>query len=698
MSLLASLARALDRFRLRAGAQIARWSGAETDRLALWTPVAIGAGAAFYFGLKAEPSPSMGVFLLAAAAAARAALKDRPRASQALLLIALGFAAAQLHTRLVAAPVLREAMRPTEIVGRLVSVDEAPSRRRLVIATDKVGTLAPGAAPARVRVSWRGKDFDVLPGEEISLRAALSPPPAPATPGGFDFARQLYFERIGAVGYAVSAPQRLSAPAGPRARLAAAIETARLALARRIEAEAPGEGGAIVAAVVTGKRGGVDEPSQDALRDSGLAHLLAISGLHMGLATGIIFFMLRFGLSLIEPVALRYPIKKWAAGAALISGFLYLLLSGGGWSAQRAFIMSAIIFTAILADRSALSLRNVAVAATFILLTSPEAVMHPGFQMSFAAVTALIAAYEWASIRADPDRSFAWPARARRYLVGVAVTDTVAAAATAPFSLYHFHRAAVFGLGANVIAIPLMGFWVMPAAVAALLLMPFGLDGVAWRSSAQGVEAILAVAHFVASRPGAVVTVAAWPPLALAIVSLGGLWLCLQRQPWRLAGLAGVPVAVVMAAFSPPASIFVAGDGLNAGVVGKNSLAVFNPRKDKFAIGEWKEAAGLDRDAAPTKRLADIGACDALGCVARKNGARVAVSNDPMGLADDCARADLVIALYPLPKYRPPACEARLIDRRAIWDDGAAAVWMKDGKIRIRTVKEVRGERPWSGG
>ncbi|HXI86065.1 MAG TPA: ComEC/Rec2 family competence protein, partial [Parvularculaceae bacterium] len=553
---------ALSRAHALALANLRQWSAAETDRFALWAPALIGAGVVLYFSLKAEPSLWFGAAMILSAGVLWRMAPARRRWASAALFIALGFFAAELRAHVVAAPILQKAMRPTEIVGRLISVDEAAKSRSLIIDVAAIKGLAPAATPKRVRLSWRGKDFDVLPGETITLRGALSPPPAPATPGGFDFARQLYFERIGAVGYAVSAPKVVDAPKHVGSGLAATIEKARLSLSRRILEKAPGAGGAIVAAVVTGKRGAVDEASQDALRDSGLAHLLAISGLHMGLATGLIFFMLRFALALIEPIALRHPIKKWAAGAALLSGFGYLLLSGGGWSAQRAFIMSAIIFIAILFDRRALSLRNVAVAATIILLASPEAVMQPGFQMSFAAVTALIAAYEWAGARADPYRSFAWPARIRRYFIGVLATDAVAAAATAPFSLYHFHRAAAFGLAANVVAIPLMGFWVMPAAVIALLLAPFGLDGFAWRLSAEGVEAILAVARFVASRPGSVVTIADWPPLALGVLTLGGLWLCIQRQPWRWAGLAALPVVIVMAAFSSPAALYIAGDGL----------------------------------------------------------------------------------------------------------------------------------------
>lgn len=687
----------------RARRKFGDWSAAETGRLALWAPVAIGAGAGAYFALKVEPPLWLGLLLIAASAALWRRAGDRWRMwASALFFLSLGFAAAECRSAVVKAPVISRELSPREVTGRLLSVEEAPDSRRLLIAVSSIDRVETASLPRRIRVTWRRKDFGVLPGDMIRLRAGLSPPGAPVAPGAYDFARAAFFERIGAVGFVVSAPQRIEgAPRPLGARIAAGVERARLTLARRIFEKAHSEGGAIVAAVVTGKRGEISERAEAALRDAGLAHLLAISGLHMGLATGLIFFSLRLGLALVEPLALRYPIKKWAAAAALLSGFCYLLLSGGGWSARRAFIMSSIIFIAILADRRALSLRNVAVAATIILLMNPEAVLHPGFQMSFAAVTALIAAYEWASSRADPNRSFSLFAKVKRYAVGLAATDTVAALATSPYSFFHFHRAALYGLAANVTSVPIMGFLVMPAAIGALILMPFGLDGFMWRVSAAGVEAILAISEKVASQPGAIATTGAWPVSALVILTLGGLWLCLQKALWRVGGLIALPVAFMLIADVTPPAIFVTDDGENAGVVieeGEGAIALVNPRRDKFSARVWKEYAGLDAERAETRKLKDVATCDALGCAMTLKGKSVAFSENPMGLAEDCARADIVIALYPVDGSTWSDCRARLIDRRSAWMRGAHAVWIgNDGEIRIRTVNGIRGERPWSG-
>jgi len=754
------------RTRAAAGDAVAKlraWAAVEAGRLGLWTPVAIGAGAALYFALKSEPPVWFAPLLLAASAGAAIAFERVRTVARAATLIALGLAAADLRVAGVEAPAIAREMRPTEVVGRLLAVDEAPKMRRLILEAHSIAGVAKEALPERVRVSWRGKEFDALPGDLISLRAGLSPPPEPAAPGAFDYARQLYFQKIGGTGYAVTPPTVIP-EAHPKLadRGRAVIERVRLTLTRRILEAAPGDGGAMVAASVTGKREAISEVAENALRDSGLAHLIAISGLNMALATGIIFFALRFVLAAIEPIALRYPIKKWSAAAALLSGFAYLLLSGGGWSAQRAFIMTSIFFVAILFDRRALSLRNVAIAAIIILLLTPEAVVHPGFQMSFAAVTALIAAYEWHVKRLDPDRSFSLTARMGRYVAGVAATDVIASAATAPYGLYHFNRAANWGLPANLLAIPIMGFWVMPAAILALFLVPFGLDGWAWRLSAMGVDAILFIGRTVSAWPGAVTTIHHWPAAALIILTIGGLWLCLMTAPWRLAGLAAIPVAIVIAISAPPPTLFVTTEGTNVGVVvrssfplhtaawptggrkavdggrlpspfgrgaggegsdassaepsplsplpmgegnavlasgerGRMRLAMFNPRKDKFVARVWKEYSAVDAAGSPTIPFAEIGRCDPAGCAVEMSGAIVAVSNDPLGLADDCARADLVVALYPATRRNRAECGATLIDRRDAWNHGGHAVWIgKNQTFRIKSVAGVRGARPWT--
>ncbi len=687
-----------------------RWAAIDFARLSLWAPAAIGLGAGLYFGLRAEPDWRIDAGALVVLAAASFWRGPFRRLFAALAFVALGFVAADWRTDQVEAPQLSRELGMVDLTGRLLSVEESARQRRYVIEITSVENLPADQTPDRARITWRGEGFDAQPGDLISVRARLSPPPPPVVPGAFDFARQLYFQKIGAVGIAVT-PPRVYAGAEKTfvQNLAADTETMRVNLAARIIHATPDQeqGGAILAAIVTGKRGAISERSEAALRDAGLAHLLAISGLHMGLATGLVFFTVRFGLAAIEPLALRYPIKKWAAAAALLSGFFYLILSGGGWSARRAFIMAAIMFLAILVDRRALSLRNVGIAAVIILLTTPEALFHPGFQMSFAAVTALIAAYEWFATRAKQEFDHSWFAKARRYLVALALTDTIAALATAPYALFHFNRVAIYSLPANMAAMPIMGFLIVPFAVIALLLSPFGLDGWAWGFAVRCMEAVLYIASSVSGLDGAVSTTPQWPQSAMIALTIGGLWLCLSRAPWRLAGLAAIPVAAVLVSFSRPPALFVSASGLNGGVIardgeGERTLFVYSTRREKFAARMWEEAAGLDIETVKPSAMADLFACDASGCagaVSDRAAVTAVFTEDRASLAEDCQRAELVVAFFSASNSEWRRCEAFLIDRRSAWKRGAHAVWIeRDGALTVRSANELRGERPWTGG
>lgn len=687
---------------------ISRWAARDAARITLWTPAGIGIGAGIYFGLKAEPDWRLGVAAMIVAAVLALRIDRLRRLFTALTLVALGFVAADWRTHRVEAPQLSRELGIVETIGRIVSVEESATQRRYVLAVEAIDGLDGADLPARVRITWRGDGFDAKPGDRVTVRAGLSPPPPPVAPGAFDFARQLYFKQIGGVGFAVTAP--VVDPFAKKSRreaAAAAIESLRVKLAQRIIEAAPGEGGAILAAIVTGKRGAISDRAEAALRDAGLAHLLAISGLHMGLATGLVFFAVRFGLALIEPIALRFPIKKWAAAAALASGLFYLILSGGGWSARRAFIMAAIIFAAVLVDRRALSLRNVAVAAVIILLTTPEALFSPGFQMSFAAVTALIAIYEWLYNRASPEFDVSWFGWLKRYTIALAVTDLIAAIATAPYALFHFNRVALYSLPANMAAMPLMGVFIVPFAVVALILTPFGIDGWAWIAAAWGMETVLAIATGVSGLDGAVSTTPQWPQSAMLALTAGGLWLCLSRSPWRLAGLAAIPLAWALVNAARPPVLFVSPTGLNAGVIAEDqtqgkSLFVHSTRREKFAASLWEEAAGLDPETHRPRPLNEFFQCDEGGCsgpVTDKETITGAFVVDEASLAEDCYRADLVIAFFPVSGALWSACQSRLIDRRSVWRDGAHAIWISaDGELRVRTVNGERGDRPWAGG
>lgn len=517
----------------------------------------------------------------------------------ALCLVSVGFAAATLRSRMVEAPTLAEAMDVT-VEGRIVEITRSRTDRRRVLLEDVViYGLSRDVTPERVRVTMLGGAFarDVRVGDRIAVFAHVGPPGAPVEPGGFDFRRWAWFEAIGAVGFA-RGPTMEAPPAaveGPLDRIADWVARARGALSRGIQAGIPGENGAFASAILTGSRDGVAQPALDALRDSNLAHLLAISGLHMGLLTALIYGAVRLALALIPRASLYWNVRKIAAGAALAAALAYLVLSGASVATQRAFVMAAAALVALMLDRAPISLRALAAAAMVILLLRPESLLNVGFQMSFAATAALIAFYEEARDRrwfARGDEDGALRAVVR-YAAALAVTSLIAGLATAPFAGLAFHRFASYGLLANLLAVPVMAFWVMPAGIASAALAPFGLEAPALWLMGEGIGVILAIARFAAGLPGAVRPVPAAHDAVLPLIALGGLWLCLWRTRLRLLGLA--PLAAGLAMWisvdsRPP--LLVAPGGSAMGLVGPQGRAVDRARGAGYAIESWLEADG----------------------------------------------------------------------------------------------------------
>ncbi len=418
---------------------------AERERWPLWLPVLMGAGIGAYFWLSVEPPPWLGPVLLLMAAGLGAAAWRGERGLAvpvALGALALGFVAAQLETRLVAAPVLAHRLGPVMVTGRLVALDPLPEGARLVIAPTRIDRLNADRLPARVRVRLRHGDAAALPGSWLSLKAVLMPPPAPAMPGAYDFERRAWFDGLGAVGYALGAPTVIDLPAGAGvAGWRVAVQAVRAGVTARIRAALPHESGAIASALIVGDTHAIRPADADAFRNAGLAHILVIAGLHMGMVAGIVFFAVRALLALIPRVALYHATKKQAALAALAVTFGYMLLSGATVSSRRAFVMIGLALLAVLVDRLSVSARAVAFAAVIIMLMTPESATGPSFQMSFAAVSALIACYE--ALRPVLSRWHLHAGRLRRaglYLFGIAVTTIVTTLATMPFTIYHVNN------------------------------------------------------------------------------------------------------------------------------------------------------------------------------------------------------------------------------------------------------------------
>ena len=619
-------------------------------------------------------------------------------------ILAGGFSVAQWRTAAVAAPVLAKRIGPTTVSGRITGVETFPDGARVTLDRPRVAGLRADVTPERIRLRLRGRQPALMPGHWLRARAILSPPPPPAAPGAFDFQRQSYFRRLGAVGFNLGAVATFAgAGADGLDFLTLGLARVRQAITARIHAGLDGRTGVFAAALMTGERSSIPGELMDAMRDSGIAHLLAISGLHIGLVAAILFVGFRGLLALVAPLALHFPIKKWAAVVAIAGAFAYALIAGATVPTQRAFLMVGLVLFAVLADRRGLSVRSVAWAALIILILQPESLLGPSFQMSFAAVTALIAVYEGLRDRdrtRDPGagRLPPWVRKMGFYLAGVALTTVIAGAATAPFAIYHFNRFADYGLAANIVAVPVTALWVMPWAVGAFLMMPLGLEALALVPMGWGVDVVIRVAETVSSWPGAVTLLPAMPTSALAAIALGGLWLCLWRQRWRYFGGAGIALGMAALFLVQPPDILIDGRGRLLGVrTADGGMTVSTLRRARFERKIWLRRQGQKQDRAPWPKTGPSAdgrlSCDVEGCVYRAGGRVVALAYGEGALAEDCWLADVVVSLVPVRMSCP--APAGLIDRFDLWRQGGHALWLNGDKVRIETVNGVRGERPW---
>ncbi|MDW3099574.1 MAG: ComEC/Rec2 family competence protein [Alphaproteobacteria bacterium] len=677
----------------------------EQDRLTLWVPVFFGAGVVLYFARSSEPVAWVAPLFLGTALGALPLVRQSLAPRMVLCAVAslmAGFVTADWRAARVDAPVLDRAIRALSIEGILLEkTNRAEGGTRVVIAPTHLGRQLKEGMPARIRINIRTQMDRVLPGDVVSVRAGLMPPPGPAAPSAFDFGRQAYFRQLGAVGYAISPLARVApAPNTWTTCLRFCISRLRDALTDRIVAALSPPQGAIAAALMTGDRGGIPENVLQDLRDTGLAHLLAISGLHMALFAGAIFWGVRGLLALLPTLVLKVPIKKWAAAAALIGGFGYLLVSGGSVATQRAFVMFTLIFVAVMLDRPAITMRNVALAAMIVMVLTPEAVMEASFQMSFSAAIALVAFYEasrpWLSRWNSAMAERGMVAKGALYLGGIALTSIVASLATAPFAAFHFNRVVDFGLVANLAAMPIVGFVVMPAALLAFVAMPFGLEAIPLWAAGQGISLITMIADTVASWPGAITAVPAMPDVSLALLIAGGLWMALWATSLRWIGMLGPISGIALAMTSPYPDVLVDRDAELVAVRDVDErLALSASRRAGFSAETW-----LRRDAdlrSQKMAAASLFVCDADGCISQHADiGLISVPRTWRGLVEDCDEAAVIVT----DTYAPLACRVPvIIDRSALQRRGSHALYadahMPMG-VRIVTACDVSGIRPWT--
>ena len=673
----------------------------QREQLIVLVPVPVGIGILIYFSLGTEPIWSIGLVpLLVCLFGLLSLRKDRQESLSAytqwivlcaVFLASLGFCAAKFQTERLYSPILQDRLKFANITGDIRHIEMLPEKgAKIILSNLEIEELSTDKTPKQVRVKiWKPEGLKI--GQRVTFLGQLSPPSPPVTPGGFDFQRYAYFQGLGAFGFGYETPRVISDVGSND------LDHFRQNVQNKTRQYLATDQAGVVTALLTGIRGGISEDIQEALRHAGLAHLLAISGLHVGLVAGFLFFFSRLLMASVPYMALRWPIKKISACIALAGAIFYTFFVGAPVPTQRALIMTAIALFAIMIDRSPFSMRLVAVAALWILLVQPATLMGASFQLSFAAVISLIAFYEAnrSKIMSFRRGGTAWNYFIM-YLVGVSITSVIATLGTAPFSLYHFQQFAAYSVIGNILAMPLMVFWVMPCAVMVFLLWPVGLEWLALNIMGEGVTWIIQAAIFTAELPGAVWRVPQWPPVAFSLMVIGGLWLCLIQGKARRLGFLPLVFTVFMVADVQAPDIRVSENGkLIALTTDDGALVYSNRRRESFVREVWARQHAQDwEDVTVFKDTGSGLQCDVMGCRGLVKNKKVAIAQHPYALKEDCRWADIIIS--PEPVFEESCREKFVIDRFDVWRRGAHALYIRpDNRLSLKTVAHERGDRPW---
>lgn len=667
----------------------------ERARLPLWLPVLFGCGILLYFSLPAEPSLRFtGAFLmlpLGLWALARSYSRALMFLMLGIFIAATGFATAHYRTLHSRAPIIKDDLGTIWVRGVVENIEEQEHGARIFLKEldlwqPELKKFPAEETPYRARITVRTNMEGVQPGDHVGFRAELSPPPQfPAYPGGYDFARWAYFQRIGAVGFTFS-----DIEVRERSDHQTIHRIRRIATERILAAFGPDtSAGGIAASLLTGDRGAIDKDTLKAIYVSGLGHLLSISGLHLAMVMAGIFFFLRAGLALFPYVALRHNIKKWSACVALVLGFGYLLLAGWPVPAQRSYIMAGLFFLAILADRTGGPLRPVAWAALIVLVLTPESILSPSFQMSFAAVIALIAGFDAIRIfRRNRMEPLSPAKRVTLYILGLALSSILAGMATAPYAVYHFGRYSNYGLLANLLAIPLTSFIIMPFGMLSLVLMPLGLEGLALTPMHWGINGLVKISTAIAGLEHANIMLPHVDAWVIGAFSLGGVWLALWKTRLRLLGLPLMLASLLGIFFPPPTpDIFVGEEGKIFAVKDAHGQLVFpSLRSGKYARAQWLEYVAQEK--AIHMRDSDALTCDDRAC----HYGDAVFLKDPATFDALCTDAAIFINLA----GDAPCPSAKLsITRHDLTTKGTHLVWLTSS-LRVADAASSQGKRWWT--
>ncbi len=701
---------------------VANWE-MQAGRLFLWLPVAFGFGAAAYLCLPFEPQLwwiAVPFAVLTGGLLVMRRLNLSSYLTNFILVFAIivaGAGVAKLRTEHVRAPVL-SSDRSTYSLTALVIDNVSPSAEqpRLLVAPIEIRGVAPSQTPLRLRIALRPgviEAYKLKPGDTITTFALLNPPPSPSIPGGYDFARTAFFQGVGGVGFIPGQPEVIQTPRLPW-RLAMSVWLNRIrwqltqTLADAIRpafVDGPSLAG-FASALVTGQQAYVPENLVGDMRDSGLAHILSISGVHMAVVGGFIFLSLRGGLAMIPWLVLRMPVKKLAAGLSIMAVLLYLAISGCPAPAVRSAVVAIVAFAAVILDRRALSLRALAIAAFVVILLTPEAVIQPGFQMSFCATAALLALAE---VHVPPIREVNVPVWVRAFqssVQGVFVSlqvSVVATLATTPFAIAYFNRFTVYGLLSNLFEAPITAFVVMPGLAVGTVGAATPIGPLALRFAGSGLWLISQIANWTAHLPGSVIVWASAPDYVLVVSFIGVIWACLVRGRLRWLGLvAGLSIFYWPRVQAP--DVWIDPQGGNAAIHTAQGAYVLRPKVRQYGYEQWTRHYSLTAlDTATRDKDYD---CAGYACTLLPDAhLRISFwfSNKPpslIAMQTFCLNSDLIVLRSPLADW-PAECSG--VNRLTSGDFkrlGAMELTRASengrGEWRIRAAQPLRGDRYWS--
>ncbi|MCP1241961.1 ComEC/Rec2 family competence protein [Acetobacter lambici] len=700
----------------------------EHRRLVLWVPVMLALGALAYFLWPCEPGWGVGVVLPAVVAGLclgacfcwpHSLLARLPGGVGVALAVGFGVAWLAAHRQ---PPMPELPRRGTEVTGivRDIAYFPAPMEqgglmRRITLAQAVLHDFVDdGMQPLRRTLDIRLVPQDsvaLLPGDGVRVRAVLQPPPFPALPGGRDRQFEAWFSGRAGSGYAQEPVLVESGPQPSAFGASQVLDTLRERVDARIRHVLPGASGAVVATVLDGRAEAVPQSVREDFAASGLAHLLAVAGLHLGIVMGAAMLVCRMVLATWEYAALRWPCKAVSAFVAWVVGGGYVLLTGVHLPAERSWLMSSIVVFGLMVGRRAVSMRGLALAATLMLLVAPQVVLDVAFQMSMAAVIALVAGYEVLHPRLL--RGLSGLAGVRQTLVRhglmLVLTSLLAGTATLPVVMAHFGVVQPFFVLANLVAVPLMALWIMPLGLIALLAMPLHADGPFLHLMNGGVRIVLWLAHCVAGWPGARIVVPAMPGWGLGAVLLGLCWLCLWRGAWRWWGMPVVLLGTITPWLMTQPDILISPDGQLMGVRDAATLRVMGHARDERVVkAAWAQATALPVSDFPAKGVAGAETADgslicgegevAGTCALLRHGQEVVLrihdsSDGRAALPNNvCAQAAAVVSVAPL---RESCLDVPVrLDRFTAWRGGAQAVFLAHG-VRVTSDRQRRGERVW---